>query len=234
MTQLAPDRRTTELAAAFVDLRTALGRVLIGQDDAATGLTLALLAEQHAYLGGSARLRQVGACRGPGHAVGRPHAHAGVPPRHSGNGPARRRSAEPPPPPWPRAPPTGADSRAPAPGRSRPARGSAAFPRRGSGTATPDPRRTARAGAAVAAGISAGNRTARAGRSPDRPTRTRPARPLRRAASSERPAHRWALRRGRRSARTGRLPESRRVPASGRPPAAPTPPRRQAPHRDPR
>ncbi|MDE2690851.1 MAG: AAA family ATPase [Acidobacteriota bacterium] len=52
MTQSAPDRRTTELAAAFVDLRTALGRVLIGQDDAATGLTLALLAEQHAYLEG--------------------------------------------------------------------------------------------------------------------------------------------------------------------------------------
>ncbi len=52
MTQPAPDRRTTELAAAFVDLRTALGRVLIGQDDAATGLTLALLAEQHAYLEG--------------------------------------------------------------------------------------------------------------------------------------------------------------------------------------
>lgn len=48
----APDRRNTELAAAFVDLRTALGRVLIGQDDAATGLTLALLAEQHAYLEG--------------------------------------------------------------------------------------------------------------------------------------------------------------------------------------
>ena len=52
MTQPAPDRRTTELAAAFVHLRTALGRVLIGQDDAATGLTLALLAEQHAYLEG--------------------------------------------------------------------------------------------------------------------------------------------------------------------------------------
>ncbi|MDE2979328.1 MAG: AAA family ATPase [Acidobacteriota bacterium] len=52
MTQPAPDRRTTELATVFVDLRTALGRVLIGQDDAATGLTLALLAEQHAYLEG--------------------------------------------------------------------------------------------------------------------------------------------------------------------------------------
>ena len=51
-TRPAPDRRNTELAAAFVDLRTALGRVLIGQDDAATGLTLALLAEQHAYLEG--------------------------------------------------------------------------------------------------------------------------------------------------------------------------------------
>ena len=48
----APDRRTAELAAAFVELRTALGRVLVGQDDAATGLTLALLAEQHAYLEG--------------------------------------------------------------------------------------------------------------------------------------------------------------------------------------
>ena len=52
MTQPAPDRRTTELATVFVDLRTALARVLIGQDDAATGLTLALLAEQHAYLEG--------------------------------------------------------------------------------------------------------------------------------------------------------------------------------------
>ena len=52
MTPPAPDRRTAELAAAFVELRTALGRVLIGQDDAATGLTLALLAEQHAYLEG--------------------------------------------------------------------------------------------------------------------------------------------------------------------------------------
>ena len=52
MTLHAPDRRTTELAGAFVDLRTALGRVLVGQDDAATGLTLALLAEQHAYLEG--------------------------------------------------------------------------------------------------------------------------------------------------------------------------------------
>ncbi len=52
MTQPAPDRRTTELATVFVDLRTALGRVLIGKDDAATGLTLALLAEQHAYLEG--------------------------------------------------------------------------------------------------------------------------------------------------------------------------------------
>lgn len=52
MTQPAPDRRTADLAGAFVDLRTALGRVLIGQDDAATGLTLALLAEQHAYLEG--------------------------------------------------------------------------------------------------------------------------------------------------------------------------------------
>ena len=52
MTPAAPDRRTADLAAAFVELRTALGRVLIGQDDAATGLTLALLAEQHAYLEG--------------------------------------------------------------------------------------------------------------------------------------------------------------------------------------
>ena len=52
MTPPAPDRRTAELAAAFVELRTALGRVLVGQDDAATGLTLALLAEQHAYLEG--------------------------------------------------------------------------------------------------------------------------------------------------------------------------------------
>ena len=52
MTLPAPDRRTAELAAAFVELRTALGRVLVGQDDAATGLTLALLAEQHAYLEG--------------------------------------------------------------------------------------------------------------------------------------------------------------------------------------
>ncbi len=52
MTPPAPDRRTAELAAAFVELRTALGRVLIGQDDAATGLTLALLAAQHAYLEG--------------------------------------------------------------------------------------------------------------------------------------------------------------------------------------
>ncbi|MCY3964064.1 MAG: AAA family ATPase [Acidobacteria bacterium] len=52
MTPAAPDRRNTELAAAFVELRTALGRVLVGQDDAATGLTLALLAEQHAYLEG--------------------------------------------------------------------------------------------------------------------------------------------------------------------------------------
>lgn len=52
MTLLAPDRRTAELSAAFVELRTALGRVLVGQDDAATGLTLALLAEQHAYLEG--------------------------------------------------------------------------------------------------------------------------------------------------------------------------------------
>ena len=52
MTPSAPDRRAAELASAFVDLRTALGRVLVGQDDAATGLTLALLAEQHAYLEG--------------------------------------------------------------------------------------------------------------------------------------------------------------------------------------
>jgi len=52
VTLAAPDHRTTELAAAFVELRTALGRVLVGQDDAATGLTLALLAEQHAYLEG--------------------------------------------------------------------------------------------------------------------------------------------------------------------------------------
>lgn len=52
MAPSAPDRRNTELAAAFVELRTALGRVLVGQDDAATGLTLALLAEQHAYLEG--------------------------------------------------------------------------------------------------------------------------------------------------------------------------------------
>ncbi|MXX61110.1 MAG: AAA domain-containing protein [Holophagales bacterium] len=52
MTLTAPDHRATELAAAFVELRTALGRVLVGQDDAATGLTLALLAEQHAYLEG--------------------------------------------------------------------------------------------------------------------------------------------------------------------------------------
>ncbi|MYF94046.1 MAG: AAA domain-containing protein [Holophagales bacterium] len=52
MTSPVPDRRTAEFAAAFVELRTALGRVLIGQDDAATGLTLALLAEQHAYLEG--------------------------------------------------------------------------------------------------------------------------------------------------------------------------------------
>ena len=52
MTLPAPDRRTTELSAAFAELRTALGRVLVGQDDAATGLTLALLAEQHAYLEG--------------------------------------------------------------------------------------------------------------------------------------------------------------------------------------
>lgn len=52
MTLAAPDRRAADLAAAFVELRTALGRVLVGQDDAATGLTLALLAEQHAYLEG--------------------------------------------------------------------------------------------------------------------------------------------------------------------------------------
>ncbi len=52
MTLPAPDRHTTELSAAFVELRTALGRVLVGQDDAATGLTLALLAQQHAYLEG--------------------------------------------------------------------------------------------------------------------------------------------------------------------------------------
>ena len=52
MTLPAPDRRTAELSAAFAELRTALGRVLVGQDDAATGLTLALLAEQHAYLEG--------------------------------------------------------------------------------------------------------------------------------------------------------------------------------------
>ena len=52
MTPSAPDRRAAELAGAFVDLRTALGRVLVGQDEAATGLTLALLAEQHAYLEG--------------------------------------------------------------------------------------------------------------------------------------------------------------------------------------
>ncbi len=52
MTLPAPNRHTAELSAAFVELRTALGRVLIGQDDAATGLTLALLAEQHAYLEG--------------------------------------------------------------------------------------------------------------------------------------------------------------------------------------
>ncbi|MDE2849476.1 MAG: AAA family ATPase [Acidobacteriota bacterium] len=48
----APDRRIADLAAAFVELRTALGRVLVGQDEAATGLTLAVLAEQHAYLEG--------------------------------------------------------------------------------------------------------------------------------------------------------------------------------------
>lgn len=52
MSPSPPDRRNTELASAFVELRTALGRVLVGQDDAATGLTLALLAEQHAYLEG--------------------------------------------------------------------------------------------------------------------------------------------------------------------------------------
>lgn len=52
MTQPAPDRRTADLAGAFVELRTVLGRVLVGQDDAATGLTLGLLAEQHAYLEG--------------------------------------------------------------------------------------------------------------------------------------------------------------------------------------
>lgn len=52
MTLPAPDRRATELAGAFVELRTALGRVLVGQADAATGLTLALLAKQHAYLEG--------------------------------------------------------------------------------------------------------------------------------------------------------------------------------------
>ena len=52
MTPSAPDRRAAELAGAFVDLRTALGRVLVGQDEAATGLTLALLAEQHAYIEG--------------------------------------------------------------------------------------------------------------------------------------------------------------------------------------
>ena len=52
MTLPAPDRRTAELSAAFVELRTVLGRVLVGQDDAATGLTLALLSEQHAYLEG--------------------------------------------------------------------------------------------------------------------------------------------------------------------------------------
>ncbi len=52
MTLPATDRHAAELSAAFVELRTALGRVLVGQDDAATGLTLALLAEQHAYLEG--------------------------------------------------------------------------------------------------------------------------------------------------------------------------------------
>lgn len=52
MTLPAPDRRAAELTAAFAELRTVLGRVLVGQDDAATGLTLALLAEQHAYLEG--------------------------------------------------------------------------------------------------------------------------------------------------------------------------------------
>ncbi len=52
MTPPVPDRRTADLAASFVELRTALGRVLVGQDAAATGLTLALLAEQHAYLEG--------------------------------------------------------------------------------------------------------------------------------------------------------------------------------------
>ena len=52
MTPTSPDRRAAELSAAFIRLRTALGRVLVGQDEAATGLTLALLAEQHAYLEG--------------------------------------------------------------------------------------------------------------------------------------------------------------------------------------
>ncbi len=52
MTLPAPDRRTAQLSAAFAELRTTLGRVLVGQADAATGLTLALLAEQHAYLEG--------------------------------------------------------------------------------------------------------------------------------------------------------------------------------------
>ncbi len=52
MTRPAPDRRIADLAGAFVELRTALGRVLVGQDESATGLTLALLAEQHAYLEG--------------------------------------------------------------------------------------------------------------------------------------------------------------------------------------
>ncbi|MYF05509.1 MAG: AAA domain-containing protein [Holophagales bacterium] len=52
MTRPAPDRRIADLAGTFVELRTALGRVLVGQDESATGLTLALLAEQHAYLEG--------------------------------------------------------------------------------------------------------------------------------------------------------------------------------------
>ncbi len=53
VTPPAPERRTAELAGAYVELRTALGRVLVGQDAAATGLTLALLAEQHAYVDGA-------------------------------------------------------------------------------------------------------------------------------------------------------------------------------------
>ncbi len=52
MTRSAPARRHADLVAAFIGLRTELGRTLVGQDEAATGLTLALLAEQHAYLEG--------------------------------------------------------------------------------------------------------------------------------------------------------------------------------------